>query len=138
MVAMNVRPWDVRVVRQAGVLELERAVDKVLEHVFVPPGGGGLDHETDNNIVRIGIVILRAGSEGRRLAGDERKQSERWRRGLQGLADRRLELVLVGEVWDAAGMVEELGERHRPPGLWQLGQPFEDGIVRGELSGRHE
>jgi hypothetical protein len=56
---------------------LERAVDTVFEHVFVRPAGGGLDHETDNNIVGIGIVILRAGSEGRRLASDECKQPER-------------------------------------------------------------
>src|SRR5215468_10620077 len=35
-------------------------------------------------------------------------------------------------------MVEELGERHGPPGLRQFGQPLTDGIVEGELSARYE
>ena len=35
-------------------------------------------------------------------------------------------------------MVEELGKRQGPPGLRQLGQPLTDGIVKGELSARHE
>jgi hypothetical protein len=70
----DIRPWHVRVARQAGALQLERAVDTGLEHFFVRLGGCGLDHETDDNIVGVGIAILRAGVEGRRLAGDEGKQ----------------------------------------------------------------
>jgi len=135
---MNERAWHVRVVRQAGARQLERAVDTGLEYVFVRLGGCGLDHETDNNIVGVGIAILRAGVEGRRLAGDERKQFARRRRDLRGREESVDERVLAAEVKDTAGMVEELGERHGPPGLRQLGQPLADGIVKGELSARHE
>src|SRR5262249_38982543 len=135
---MNERAWHVRVVRQAGARQLERAVDTVLEHFFVRLGGCDLDHETDNNIVGVGIAILRAGVEGRRLTGDERKQFPRWWRDLQGGEESVDERVLVAEVKDAAGMIEELGERHGPPGLRELGQPLTDGIVKGELSDRHE
>jgi hypothetical protein len=44
-------------------------------------------------------------------------------RDLQGCEESVSERVLQAEVNDAAGMVEELGERQRPPGLRQLGQP---------------
>lgn len=71
----DIRPWHVRVARQAGALQLEQAVDTGLEHFFVRLGGCGLDHETDDNIVGVGIAILRAGVEGRRLAGDKASSS---------------------------------------------------------------
>src|SRR5215218_6335600 len=83
-------------------------------------------------------MVLRTRIEEQLLVLYEGEQLLRRRSFREARQQRLLELPVQREVWDPAGVVEQLPEGHLPPSLRQLRQTLADRVLERQLALAHQ
>lgn len=100
--------------------------------------GCRLDHQAHDDVVGVRVAMLRPGV-GNRAARPRRTPAcppaAAARSASAGMPGQ---IVVLREIRDAAGVTEELAQRHRRPARWLRRQPAADRVVQRQRSLVHE
>lgn len=97
-----------------------------------------LDHEPDDDVVRVGVGIFRTGLEDRLRLLDVRQELDRRRRDEERPEQCVDERFLLAEVRDPAGVVQQLAQRDVLPLARQVGPPSPDRVLEAEHPARDQ
>ena len=100
--------------RERGCVEAERTKDPFPQLVAERRPRGGLDYETEQDVVRVRVVPVRSGTEEQLVPGGDPHEFTRRPRA-PGMGDPLRRPLSVGRVVvETARVVEQLAERDRP------------------------
>ena len=129
LVAVDVRLRQLGAGRQRRVVQAQWFEHLLRQHVGVALTRRRLDHQADDDVVGVGVVVFRTGRELERLISDEGHELGRRQRLFERCEHRIKEHLETGEVRQPARMAEELAESDVAPRVRQLGKALGDRVV---------
>ena len=137
-VAVDERPRERRLAREARAHQPEPAEDHPSQQAAVGPAADSLGHQAYDDVVGVRVLVAAARREDEPVVIDPADD----RRGRDVAAGIVLELhpeaVRPRVVGHAAGVVEQLPQRHGRPRGRESGQQLANRVAQLELSARHQ